>query len=180
MFKDINGKVKLNFKDQDSVRVLTKCCLIKDFNLNVELPPDKLLPTIPLRLNYILWMEDLLNHCGIKENITGIDIGTGASCIYCLLAVRMNVNWKMFALEIDKDNLKYAEENIVRNHLEEAIKLIDQEESNAIFEKLFISDTSQKTFTICNPPFFSSQEELTVGENRTGKRKRPHDFLLVC
>ncbi|CAG9801567.1 unnamed protein product [Chironomus riparius] len=169
---DVNGKIKLDFKDPEAVRILTKCCLKKDFNLDVDIPSDKLLPTLPLRINYILWIEDLLIHCGIKEEIIGIDIGTGACCIYCLLSVRMNHNWKMFALEIDKDNVSYAKANISRNHLEEKVVVIDQEGSDDIFEKLFALDCHQKTFTICNPPFFGSVKELTQGENRSGKRKR--------
>ena len=44
-----------------------------DFDLDVLMPLDRLIPTIPLRLNYILWLEDILN--GHAENIKGIDIG---------------------------------------------------------------------------------------------------------
>lgn len=51
--------------------------------------------------------------------------------------------------------------------------MIAQENSSAIFEKLFQFDPSPKTFCICNPPFFSSNEEVTSAQNRTGKRKRP-------
>ncbi|XP_070501531.1 U6 small nuclear RNA (adenine-(43)-N(6))-methyltransferase [Chironomus tepperi] len=171
---DVNGKIKLDFKDPESIRILTKCCLKKDFNLDIEIPPDKLLPTLPLRINYILWIEDLLNHCEIKSEIVGIDIGTGACSIYCLLSVRMNKDWKMFALEIDKENVNYAKGNISRNQLDEKVVLIDQEGGDKIFEKLFAVDDSQKTFTICNPPFFTSEKEMTQGENRTGKRKRHH------
>ncbi|KAG5678536.1 hypothetical protein PVAND_008203 [Polypedilum vanderplanki] len=171
---DVDGKIKLNFNDQESVRVLTQCCLMKDFDLKVELPIDKLIPTLPLRLNYILWIEDLLNHCSIKENVFGIDIGTGASCIYSLLLIKMHTQWKMFALEIDKENLKYANKNINYNQFDEKIVLINQEGSNKIFENLFKHDSNHKTFCVCNPPFFSSKNELVLGsENRTGKRKRP-------
>lgn len=157
------------------MRALTKCCLHKDFNLEVELPPDKLLPTIPLRLNYLLWIEDLIKHSSITEKITGVDIGCGASCVYCLLAIRMNPSWKMFALEIDEKNLKYAQDNTNRNCLDDRIKIIAQEESTMLFEKLFQRDPRNKTFCICNPPFYSSKDEV-IGENRTGKRKAPSSF----
>lgn len=166
--------MKIDFKNPESVRVLTRCCLMKDFNLDIELPPEKLLPTVPLRLNYLLWMEDLLKHAGIKgESITGIDIGCGASCIYCLLAVRMNSNWKMFALEIDEKNVKFARENILRNQLSDNVTVIVQEDNKSIFNKLFDQDSSPKTFCICNPPFFSSADEVVKSQNRTGKRKPP-------
>lgn len=165
--------MKIDFKNPECVRSLSKCCLHKDFNLDIELPPLKLLPTIPLRLNYLLWIEDLLQHARISEPIVGVDIGCGASCIYCLLAVRMNVNWKMFALEIDSNNIKFAQDNIDRNHLGDNIKVITQDDSSKLFSKLFQENSQQKSFCLCNPPFFSSPIEVTNAVNRTGKRKRP-------
>lgn len=65
----------VNFKDENTLRTLTKCLLHRDFELDVILPPDKLVPTLPLRLNYILWIEDILKVAGITSNVTGIDIG---------------------------------------------------------------------------------------------------------
>jgi len=42
----------------------------------VSIPADNLNPAIPLRLNYILWIEDLMTHSKLEmEKITGIDIG---------------------------------------------------------------------------------------------------------
>lgn len=73
--QDVNGKVTVNFKDEKTLRILTKCLLHKDFRLDVILPPDKLIPTLPLRLNYILWIEDILKTAGITSNVIGIDIG---------------------------------------------------------------------------------------------------------
>lgn len=164
---------KIDFKNPAAVRSLTKCCLLKDFDLNVQLPENKLSPTLPLRLNYIHWIEDLLHHVGITENVAGIDIGCGASCIYSLLAVRLNDNWKMSALEIDNDNLKFAKENVSTNRLDENISVVDQEGSSSIFDKLLASNPQQKSFCMCNPPFFSSPDEVFQSENRTGNRKRP-------
>lgn len=165
----------MDFKNPETVKALTKCCLHKDFNLEVELPRDKLLPTIPLRLNYLHWIEDLLKYSGVTDEITGVDIGCGASCVYCLLAVRMNPSWSMFALEIDEENLKHANGNIARNCLEEKVIVIAQEDSPALFERLFIHDPRNKSFCVCNPPFYSSKDEV-IGQNRTGKRKAPNSF----
>lgn len=152
--------------------MFTKCCLHKDFNLDIELPKNRLCPTLPLRLNYIHFIEDLLKHCDITKDIIGVDIGAGASCIYCLLAVRVNKDWKMYALEMDQENIKFARENIIRNQLTEEVMIVDQEDSNQIFEKLFKKSQSQKSFCLCNPPFFSSDLEMIEGENRTGKRPK--------
>lgn len=57
------------------MRVLTKSLLKCDFNLDVDIPEDRLVPTLPLRLNYILWIEDLLVSIQRDSQIKGLDIG---------------------------------------------------------------------------------------------------------
>ena len=66
----------------------------------MELPPDRLVPTLPLRLNYLLWVEDLLQEVNpaTEKIVHGIDIGTGACCIYPILAARMK-GWHFTATE---------------------------------------------------------------------------------
>ena len=60
-------------QDPESQRALTWALLKDDFSLDVDMPLDRLVPTIPLRLNYILWLEDILeSHEG---PIRGVDIG---------------------------------------------------------------------------------------------------------
>lgn len=72
----LNGKIVFDYQNQDGLRLLTTVLLKKDFDLDVHLPVGKLIPTIPLRLNYLLWIEDLfnLNYDGARK-IKGIDIG---------------------------------------------------------------------------------------------------------
>lgn len=63
----------VDFKNPACLRALTWALLKDDFQLDVQLPLDRLIPTIPLRLNYILWLEDIF---GIScSALTGIDIG---------------------------------------------------------------------------------------------------------
>lgn len=56
---DDAGRVTIDFKNPAHLVALTKALLHSDFALNVELPIDRLVPTIPLRLNYLLWIEDI-------------------------------------------------------------------------------------------------------------------------
>ena len=76
----LTGNIFLDFKNADCLRALSLALLKDDFNLDVQLPPDHLIPTIPLRLNYVLWLEDIL---GNSENIRGIDIGKNYFDIEC-------------------------------------------------------------------------------------------------
>ena len=77
--------------------------LLKDFGLEVVLPVDRLAPMVPQRLNYIHWLEDLLEEEkeggeggeggreGVegggregetekRKSVYGIDIGEGREC----------------------------------------------------------------------------------------------------
>lgn len=75
-FQKPDGSVSFDFKNSNGLRCLTTILLRKDFNLNIRIPPDNLVPTLPLRLNYILWLEDLLEWKPKTDVIIkGIDIG---------------------------------------------------------------------------------------------------------
>lgn len=119
---DITGKVSIDFKDPHVLRVLTKCLLKSDFNLDVNIPEDRLVPTLPLRLNYILWIEDLLNVVSKNNTVWGLDIGTGACAIYPLLAAVKN-KWHMIGTETDDESLQKAADNVKSNNLQDLITL---------------------------------------------------------
>ena len=72
--KNEKGKLILDFKDPDSIKILTTCLLKEDYNINIDIPPDRLVPTLPLRLNYVHWIEDITNFWS-KKQLKGIDIG---------------------------------------------------------------------------------------------------------
>jgi methyltransferase len=63
----------LNFKEPEAVRALTCTLLKEDFGLTIAIPLERLIPTVPLRLNYIHWVEDLTGGQGQPRK--GIDIG---------------------------------------------------------------------------------------------------------
>jgi len=69
----VNGKGHIDFKNKDALRALTRSLLLEDFSLDVIIPLNSLVPVIPQRLNYILWIEDIFNQpC---EQLRGLDIG---------------------------------------------------------------------------------------------------------
>uniref|UniRef100_A0AAA9SJ26 U6 small nuclear RNA (adenine-(43)-N(6))-methyltransferase n=1 Tax=Bos taurus TaxID=9913 RepID=A0AAA9SJ26_BOVIN len=73
---NLNGRVSLNFKDPEAVRALTCTLLREDFGLSIDIPLERLIPTVPLRLNYIHWVEDLIGHQNSDKSTLrrGIDI----------------------------------------------------------------------------------------------------------
>jgi len=170
--QDEDGKVLLDFKNADALRALTTCLLKEDFGLTVELPPDRLVPTLPLRLNYIHWLEDIV---GRERDKWGIDIGTGASCIYPLLAVKMN-GWKFLATEADPENCMHARKNVEKNGMAKEITVFQVEKEVALLTPL--NDPSlpgalpkKYDFCMCNPPFFADHMEAqAVGTSRSMDR----------
>ena len=64
----------MEFRDPASLRALTCALLKNDFDIDVSIPLDRLIPTVPLRLNYILWLEDIFN-LATNRQLHGIDIG---------------------------------------------------------------------------------------------------------
>lgn len=194
--KTENGKVKIDFKDESALRKLTLCLLKRDFNLTVELPPEQLVPTLPLRLNYILWIEDIIDTFKLKE-VTGLDIGKlsknisnlkfhyfknkfllgcGASCIYPLLATRKNPDWRMFGIELNEESIRYARENINRNALSERIEIFDSASKDDPLDALEHNKNWQRIdFTMCNPPFFKDESESdeNASEEPAAEKRKP-------
>ncbi|XP_045517927.1 U6 small nuclear RNA (adenine-(43)-N(6))-methyltransferase isoform X1 [Pieris brassicae] len=166
---DVTGKITIDFKDPRVLRVLTACLLKSDFDLDVLIPEDRLVPTLPLRLNYILWIEDLLESFDRTDNIKGIDIGTGACAIYPLLAAKKN-NWHMIGTETDDESLKIANKNVKQNNLDSLISL-RKNQSKFTLKYLFLEENLQCDFCMCNPPFYVSLQE--VWESRSPARPPP-------
>eukprot|EP01047_Picozoa_sp_COSAG01_P017117 COSAG01_NODE_898_length_12870_cov_27.573800_3_plen_154_part_00 len=102
------------------------CCAVQallkeDFDLDMELPLDRLCPAVPQKLNYIHWLEDLLAlspTCHAEQQVRGIDVGTGASCIYPLLAVAMHPRWAFVATEVDTRSMACASRNVALNGMQ--------------------------------------------------------------
>lgn len=134
----MKGRVCLDFQKEQTTRILNTSLLHRDFGLSVQMPIGKLVPTLPLRLNYILWLEDIVRVLSVEGDVaatptspfsrpvTGIDIGCGATCIYPLLATRKNSTWTMYALESDPESANSATENVQNNQMSNRVQVILQ------------------------------------------------------
>ncbi|KAL3666227.1 hypothetical protein V7S43_009012 [Phytophthora oleae] len=166
---DIKCRASLAWDDPFAVRELTKTLLLHDFGLEWDIPINRLCPPLPNRLNYLHWIEDLIAPANWSEvaasekksndAVSGIDVGTGANCIYALLAATMN-KWKFIATEIDAESYECAKENVTRNHLEKLISVKRTHTNNLLLEPLQNEPPDLKFhFVMCNPPFFDSMSE---------------------
>ena len=121
LIKFDNGNSTIDFKSAAALKCLTKALLKVDFGLDVDLPDDRLVPTVPQRLNYLHWVEDLVKLLGDKE-IVCLDIGTGASCVLPLLAIQSHKEWQAIATEVDERSFDYAQRNVASNNFEDKIQ----------------------------------------------------------
>jgi len=154
-----NGQ--LDFSDPDTVMQLTKTLLQVDFDLKMELPDDRLCPPVPNRHNYILWLKDLLDTSSYQEpgrRLSGLDIGTGASCIYPLLGCTQRP-WYFVATDIDPKSLAYARKNVQANHLENRIRILARTATDALLP-LDDLDVESIDFVMTNPPFYETDAEM--------------------
>lgn len=164
------GRPVVNFKEPEAVRALTCTLLKEDFGLTIEIPLERLIPTVPLRLNYIHWVEDLID--GQKQLRRGIDIGTGASCIYPLLGATMN-GWYFLATEVDDICFDYAKKNVEQNNMSDLIKVVKVPKKTLLMDALKEETEIVYDFCMCNPPFFANQMEAKGVNSRNSRRPPP-------
>ncbi|KAF2402047.1 hypothetical protein EJ06DRAFT_474753 [Trichodelitschia bisporula] len=172
------NKGHIDYQNPEHVQLLTKSLLKRDFGLQIELPSDRLCPPVPQRWAYIQWISRLLDSttptfptpANPNRPITGIDIGTGASAIYPLLACATHPTWKFIATELDVHSITSAAFNIALNNLAGDITLhrpslgssVDLLGPPCTPPLLPPLPPGPIDFTMCNPPFFASQSELSA------------------
>jgi 23S rRNA (adenine1618-N6)-methyltransferase len=161
----------LDFSNPEAVKALNKAILISDYGItNWDIPQDYLCPPIPGRADYIHHIADLLanSNNGIiptGENVIGLDIGIGANCIYPIIGNSV-YDWGFVGTDIDENALQNCKKIIAGNpKLIETISLQLQTESRFIFKNIILPE-DKFAFTICNPPFHSSQQEANKASER--------------
>jgi 23S rRNA (adenine1618-N6)-methyltransferase len=161
----------IDFGNPDAVKALNKALLFSDYDIqNWDIPKNYLCPPIPGRADYIHYIADLLaeSNEGIipeHENIVGLDIGIGSNCIYPIIG-NHTYNWSFVGTDIDENAIQNCKKIISENpKLIDAISLQLQVEPRFIFKNIILPE-DQFAFTICNPPFHTSQEESTKSNIR--------------
>jgi len=170
----INGK--LDFRKESVCISLTKAILRHEFGLSWSIPPGHLCPTIPSRLDYLCWIETLLKFEGISNDcIRGLDIGTGASCIYPLLGAKL-FGYSFTATELDEESYQSALKNVLENNLSSQIEV--RKVSPGEILRGVVKEGETFHFVMCNPPFFSDIHEAGVHPFRvkTGDKRQ----MVTC
>ncbi|KIM74416.1 hypothetical protein PILCRDRAFT_80092, partial [Piloderma croceum F 1598] len=170
-------------------RCLTQGLLYHDYGITLSLPNERLCPPVPnrsiipllcitlnccdshryaFRLNYVLWIQDII--CKFSARFSSflpssltflfLSSGTGASAIYPLLSCRLEPQWHFIATDIDECSINSARLNVNNNDMQHRIDILRVEADGPIFAPLSENSNTSFDFTMCNPPFYSSAEDI--------------------
>jgi len=164
--------LSIDFADANAVKALNQALLTHHYHVNQwDIPSGYLCPPIPGRVDYIHYLADLLTATlsvpltAHKANISVLDIGTGASCIYPILGQR-EYQWHFTCTDIDPVAVKVAQQNISCDKaLKKSINCQLQKDSAHIFSGVIQAD-DRFELTMCNPPFHRSLADATKGSTR--------------
>ena len=166
----------IDFSNAKAIIALNKALLKTHYNISYwDIPQNYLCPPIPGRADYIHYIADLIGSS--TKNIMGLDIGVGANGIYPILANSI-YNWKFVCSDISSDAISNVNKIIQNNPtLKDNITCILQSEKHEIFNNI-IKQNDRFDFTMCNPPFHSSEKEALKGTNRKNKNLNIKDDTL--
>jgi len=163
--------LSIDFSNPKAVLTLNKALLAHFYSISSwEIPQDYLCPPIPGRADYIHYIADLLAFTNegklLQGNkIVGLDIGTGANCIYPIIGNSV-YGWSFVGTDIDEVSL-----NCVQNIVKENKSLTGNVEGRLqnkpdVILKGIINEDEKFDFLICNPPFHKSQQEAEFEQKR--------------
>ncbi|QDZ19283.1 S-adenosyl-L-methionine dependent methyltransferase [Chloropicon primus] len=155
-------RATIDFAREESVEELTRCILRQDFGISWERPPRSLIPPVPNRLTYLLWLRDLVLSTKPSDGeggVRGVDVGTGGTLIYPLLGASA-FGWTFLATESCEYSLGWAERNRASNA---GVKdLITVRDSKGGVLLGVVDEGARYDFCMCNPPFFDVTEERSL------------------
>lgn len=165
------GETSIRFAEPKAVKLLNQALLSTEYNIKYwDFPEGYLCPPIPGRADYLHYIADLLAESNggkvpVGAKVHGLDIGTGANCIYPLIGSQ-SYGWKFVGSDIDPVSIACAEQIVKANPvLKGKLKCRLQASSQNIFKQV-IKPADRFAFTMCNPPFHASLQEATAGTKR--------------
>lgn len=165
VFKNKYDNLTIDFALPNAVKCLNTTLLKTYYGIKYwDFPDENLCPPIPSRVEYIHLLNDLFMTSGIHKEITVLDIGTGATCIYPLLGKKV-YDWSFIASETNKKSLNNASQIVNRNNLSQAIEFRFQNNPQHILSNVII-ESDKIHASMCNPPFFKNEEEATFETQR--------------
>lgn len=160
------------FSDHKAVLALNTAVMVSDYNLSPAwaslLPEESLVPPVPGRADYIHHIADLIAEHGVVptgQQVMGLDIGVGASCVYPLIG-HASYGWSFIGSDISTQSVNVAKHMVDSNSFGEVIEIRHQPNPSQIL--VGVMDKKEPLdFVMCNPPFYGSAAEF----QRESRRK---------
>lgn len=174
------------FESIESVYALTKVLLEKHFGLKVSLDRTHLCPRVANRLDYVLWILDVVKSGDTGRDattdterdtfgisLTALDIGVGASGIYPLLGCTLDSRIRFWGTDVSQSSIDWLRSNLAQNpNVGSRITVQHVDPSSPFFALCQPPSSVHFNFTMCNPPFYESVSELE--QLRALKRADPY------
>ncbi len=176
------GIESIDFSNPRAVKLLNKAILHHYYGIKEwEFPDENLCPPVPGRADYIHTIADFFREYNfgtipIGDQITCLDVGIGASCIYPIIGVT-EYGWRFIGSDIDPASIASAQNIVMSNaSLTGKVEFRLQPNPKNIFQGI-INKEDKIDITICNPPFHSSMDEAKKGtqrkiKNLSGKKEK--------
>lgn len=156
------GLSTIDFKNPMAVYHLNKALLSYHFKVkNWDLPPNHLVPGVPIRAEYLYRMADFLTSKGIPKIRKVLDIGTGANLIYPIVGASA-FSWQFVASDIDPKSVDTAQAIAKANPVLKGKVMVKlQKDRTKIFQGI-VNVGDKFDFSMCNPPFHLSANEANT------------------
>jgi 23S rRNA (adenine1618-N6)-methyltransferase len=156
------GGATIDFSNAASILEFNTALLKHHYKINSwRLPDGSIYPPIPGRADYVHHIADLVE----KGEKKGLDIGCGASAIYPILGNAI-YNWPMVGCDVVDESVGFAKKNTAKN---DQIEIRHQVDKGNIFKGVILTG-EYYDFTMCNPPFYTSEVEA-IKANKSKQRK---------
>ena len=100
-----------------------------------------------------------------NTKLRGLDIGTGANGIYCILGLQ-HFNWTMVGTECDAKSVEIAKANMQHTKSLKNKNEIRHQDTKSFLFKNMIHSNEHFDFSVCNPPFHTSKDDAFRGSQR--------------
>ena len=162
------GEQTIDFSNPKAVLCLNQAILAHHYGItHWQIPAGYLCPPIPGRGDYLHHLNDLLARGERPQNNPVprvLDIGTGANLIYPILGTR-SFGWQFTATDTDGMAVTNGHRIIAANPALQSVQLLLQRNAQQFFAGI-IGPQDYFELTLCNPPFFKSQQEAEAQSRR--------------
>eukprot|EP00798_Chlamydomonas_sp_ICE-L_P029272 gene29272-12514_t len=125
--KGEDGTARFDYSSWEGSKTLSATLLQRDLGIEWSMPEGHLVPALSHRAKYLHWLNDLLllSSPNSVDPPRGLDIGCGATYIYCLLGAA-TYGWRMVGADVSDVALEWSVRHVERNpHLAHLLSVRD-------------------------------------------------------